>query len=137
MIIARDCDPLRRFAWSRFKRTFYDFCKPRATLCGDSRGRCSKTEDFLRFLQAAHDSLRRFARSRFKNSLASCPGNGLSACCLACASACRPASLLGYDPWSCFKRKLAQPPGKARGGGGRRNRERAVVLQAVPFLETA
>ena len=23
-------------------RTFYDFCKPRATLCGDSRGRGSK-----------------------------------------------------------------------------------------------
>ena len=28
-------------------RTFYDFCKPRATLCGDSRGRGSKTEDFF------------------------------------------------------------------------------------------
>ena len=27
-------------------RTFYDFCWPRATLCGDSRGRGSKTEDF-------------------------------------------------------------------------------------------
>ena len=29
-------DPRRRFAWSRFKKlgTFYDFCKPRATLCG-------------------------------------------------------------------------------------------------------
>ena len=33
-------------------RTFYDFCWPRATLCGDSRGRGSKTEDFLRFLLA-------------------------------------------------------------------------------------
>ena len=78
-------DPLRRFAWSRFKnwglftifavrarpsaeirvvevqklRTFYDFCKPRATLCGDSRGRGSKTEGFLRFVQAARDPLRR------------------------------------------------------------------------------
>ena len=29
-------------------RTFYDFCWPRATLCGVSRGRGSKTEDFLR-----------------------------------------------------------------------------------------
>ena len=47
-------------------RTFYDFCGARATLCGDSRGRGSKTEDFLRFL-AARDPLRRFARSRFKN----------------------------------------------------------------------
>ena len=47
--------------------TFYDFCKPRATLCGDSRGRGSKTGDFLRFLQAAHDPLRRFAWSRFKS----------------------------------------------------------------------
>ena len=66
-------DPLRRFAWSRLKNcglftisavrarpsaeirvvdvqklmTFHDFCKPRATLCGDSRGRGSKTEDFF------------------------------------------------------------------------------------------
>ena len=38
-------------------RTLYDFCKPRATLCGRSRGRGSKTEDFVRFLQAAHDPL--------------------------------------------------------------------------------
>ena len=28
---------------------FFDFCKPRATLCGDSRGRGSKTEDFYDF----------------------------------------------------------------------------------------
>ena len=28
-------------------RTFYDFCGARATLCGDSRGRGSKTEDFF------------------------------------------------------------------------------------------
>ena len=27
--------------------TFYDFCDARATLCGDSRGRGSKTEDFF------------------------------------------------------------------------------------------
>ena len=47
-------------------RTVYDFCWPRATLCGDSRGRGSKTEDFLRFLLAARDPLRRFAWSRFK-----------------------------------------------------------------------
>ena len=110
-------DPLRRFAWSRFKNwglfttsagrarpsaeirvveaqklgtftisagrarpsaeivrvevqklgAFYDFCWPRATLCGDSRGRGSKTGDFLRFLLAARDPLRRFAWSRFKN----------------------------------------------------------------------
>ena len=38
--------------------TLYDFCGPRATLCGDSRGRGSKTEDFSRFLQAARDPLR-------------------------------------------------------------------------------
>ena len=85
-------DSLRRFAWSRFKnwglfttsavrarpsaeirvvvpklRTFYDFCWPRATLCGDSCGPGSKTEDFLRFLACARDPLRRFALSRFKN----------------------------------------------------------------------
>ena len=101
MIVARDCDPLRRFAWSRFKnwrlftisavrarpsaeirvvevqfktfydfsmrarpsaeirvvevqklRTFCDFCGARATLCGDSRGRGSKTETFYDFLHA-------------------------------------------------------------------------------------
>ena len=47
MIVARDCDPLRRFAWPRSKnRTFYDFCG----VCG---GRGSKTEDFLRFLLCA------------------------------------------------------------------------------------
>ena len=69
--------------------TFYDFCWPR--LCGDSRGRGSKTVDFLRFLLArarpsveirvvevqklsflrflrcVRDPLRRFAWSRFKN----------------------------------------------------------------------
>ena len=65
-------DPLRRFAWSRLKncglftifsmrarpsaeirvvevqklRSFYDFCGARATLCGDSHGRGSKTVDF-------------------------------------------------------------------------------------------
>ena len=48
-------------------RTLYDFCGARATLCGDSRGRGSKTEDFLRFLACARDPLRRCARSRFKN----------------------------------------------------------------------
>ena len=47
--------------------TFYDFCGARATLCGDSRGRGSKTGDFLRFLACARDPLRRFAWSRFKN----------------------------------------------------------------------
>ena len=86
-------DPLRRFAWSRLKKlwtfydfcgpratlcgdsrgrgsrtgAFYDFCGPRATLCGDSRGRGSKTEGFLSFLRPARDPLRRFAWSRFKN----------------------------------------------------------------------
>ena len=39
-------------------KTFYDFCGPCATLCGDSRGRGQKTEDFLRFLRAARDPLR-------------------------------------------------------------------------------
>ena len=38
-----------------------------ATLCGDSRGRGSKTGDFLRFLRCARDPLRRFAWSRFNN----------------------------------------------------------------------
>ena len=47
--------------------TCYDFCGARATLCGDSRGRGSKTEDFLRLLACARDPLRRFAWSRFKN----------------------------------------------------------------------
>ena len=68
MIVARDCDPLRRFARSRSKNgelftisavrarpsaeirvvevkklgTLYDFCGARATLCGDSRGRGQK-----------------------------------------------------------------------------------------------
>ena len=32
-------------------KTFYDFCGPRTTLCGDSRG--SKTQGFLRFLRRA------------------------------------------------------------------------------------
>ena len=86
-------DPLRRFAWSRFKncglftisavrarpsaeirvvevqkqRTFYDFCGARGpSLCGDSRGRGSKTADILRLLRCARDPLRRFARSRLK-----------------------------------------------------------------------
>ena len=83
-------DPLRRFAWSRFKnwglftissmrarpsaeirvvevqklRTFYDFCGARATLCGDLRGRGSKTGDFLRFLACARDPLRRSCASK-------------------------------------------------------------------------
>ena len=50
-------------------RTVYNFCGARATLCGDSRGRGSKTEDFLRFLRCARDPLRRFAWSRFKNRI--------------------------------------------------------------------
>ena len=45
-------------------RTFYDFCGARATLCGDSRGRGSKTEDFLRFLRSARDPLRRSCASK-------------------------------------------------------------------------
>ena len=110
MIIARDCDPLRRFAWSRLQnwglftifsmrarpsaeiravevqklRTFYDFCGPRATSrfknCGlftisAVRARPSakicvvevqKLGTFLRFLACARDPLRRFAWSRFQ-----------------------------------------------------------------------
>ena len=42
-------------------RTFYD---ARATLCGDSRGQSSKTADFLRFLLAARDPLRRSRASK-------------------------------------------------------------------------
>ena len=45
-------------------RTFYDFCWPCASLCGESRGRGSKTEDFLRFLLAARDPLRRSCASK-------------------------------------------------------------------------
>ena len=45
-------------------RTFYDFCGARATLCGDSRGRGSKTEGFLRFLRCARDPLRRSCASK-------------------------------------------------------------------------
>ena len=45
-------------------RAFYDFCGARATLCGDSRGGGSKTEDCLRFLQAARDPLRRSCASK-------------------------------------------------------------------------
>ena len=48
-------------------RTSCDFCGARATLCGDSCGRGSKTADFLRFLRCARDPLRRFAWSRLKN----------------------------------------------------------------------
>ena len=83
-------DPLRRFVWSRLKNSglltisagrarpsaeirvvevqklgaFYDFCGARATLCGDSRGRSSTTVDFLRFLLAARDPLRRSCASK-------------------------------------------------------------------------
>ena len=45
-------------------RTFYDFTHARATLCGDSRGRGSKTEDFLRFLRCARHPLRRSCASK-------------------------------------------------------------------------
>ena len=45
-------------------RTFCDFCWPHATLCGDSRGRGSKTEDFLPFLRRARDPLRRSCASK-------------------------------------------------------------------------
>ena len=88
--MTRAHDPLRRFAWSRFKncglftisasrarpsaeirmvevqklRTFYDFCGPRATLCDYSRGRGSKTEGFLRFLRCTRDPLRRSCASK-------------------------------------------------------------------------
>ena len=86
-------DPLRRFVWSMYKNwglftisavrartsaeirvvdvqklvTFYDFCGSRATLCGDSCGRCTKTGDFLRFLRFAREPLRRFVWSMCKN----------------------------------------------------------------------
>ena len=45
-------------------RAFYDFCWPRATLCGDSRGRGSITEDFLRFLRCARATLCGDSRGR-------------------------------------------------------------------------
>ena len=105
-ILACARDPLRRFAWSRFKnwglftisnmrarpsaeirvvevkklRAFYDFCKPRATVCGDPRGRGQKTEDFLRFLQAARDPLRGSCVSKLSRCGAvrvCCSRNGL------------------------------------------------------------
>ena len=43
---------------------FYDFCGARASLCGDSRGRGSKTGDFLRVLRSACDPLRRSCASK-------------------------------------------------------------------------
>ena len=46
---------------------FYNFCGSRATLCGNWRNRCPKTEDFLRFLRFARDPLRALAWSRCKN----------------------------------------------------------------------
>ena len=67
-------------------RTFYDFCGPRATLCGDSRGRGSKTEDNLRFLRPCEfflvsaNPLRRSCvskRSRCGAVRFSCSQNGL------------------------------------------------------------
>ena len=86
MIIARDCDPLRRSEWSMLKNwglftifhmrarlsevkkteDFLRFLRC-ATICGDSRGRGAKTEDFLRFLRSTRDPLRRSAWSRCKN----------------------------------------------------------------------
>ena len=57
-------------------RAFYVFCGARVTLCGDSRGRGSKTEGFLRFLRCAsktEDFLRflRSARGPLRRSCAS------------------------------------------------------------------
>ena len=47
---------------------FCDFCRARATLCGDRRGRGAKTHDlFLRFLRCSRDHLRGSAWSRCKN----------------------------------------------------------------------
>ena len=61
--------------------TFLRFlARARATLCGDSRGRGSKTEDLLRFLQAARDPLRGSCvskRSRCGAVRICCSRNGL------------------------------------------------------------
>ena len=50
------------------KKVFCDFQLARATLCRDRRGRCRKTEGFLRFLPCTRDPLRGWAWSRCENS---------------------------------------------------------------------
>ena len=47
---------------------FCDFCGARATLCGDRRGRGSKTRGFLRFLRCPRNLLRGSAWSKCKSS---------------------------------------------------------------------
>ena len=130
MIIARDCDLLRRFAWSRFKnwglftisasrarpsaeirvvevqklRTFYDFCKPRATLCGDRARRSSLAAAPCEFVLVSANPLQRLCvskRSRFGAVQFSCSRNrlwklsrGLRACFRT------PAVAGSIPPWS-------------------------------------
>ena len=90
MIVARDCDPLRRFAWSGFKnyrlftifsmrarpsaeirvaevqklRTFYDFCGARATLCGDRARQSALAVAPCEFVLVSANPLRRLCMSK-------------------------------------------------------------------------
>ena len=107
-------DPLRRFAWSRFKnRIFYDFCKPRATLCGDSRGRGSTTEDFLRFLTCARIRFLQAARDALRGS------------CVSKRSRCGAVRI-------CCSSRLARPRGRGFIPPG----PRQLRLQNRSFLST-
>ena len=57
--------PLRTLGWSTFENSWF-FCNfqiARATLCGLSAGRPSKTRGFLRFSNRSRDPLRSFASS--------------------------------------------------------------------------
>ena len=82
--------------------TFYDFCGPRATLCGDSRGRGSKTEDFLRFLRSARDPLRRSCASKRSRCgavrIVFVSANPLRRLCVSKRSRCGAVKLLAKRP---------------------------------------
>ena len=139
-------DPLRRFAWSRFKnwglftfsagrtrpsaeirvvevqklRTFYDFCGARS-------GRGSKTEDFSRFLQAARDPLRRSCASK-RSRCGAVPIclNPLRRFCSRCGAVQYSCSRNGLWKLSrglraCFRNSAVAgsiPPWSARGSSG-------------------
>ena len=95
MIVARDCDPLRRFAWSRSKNcglftifsmrarpsaeirvvevqklgTFYDFCAARATLCGDRARRSALAVAPCEFVLVSANPLRVEALSLWRRAI--------------------------------------------------------------------
>ena len=94
-------------------RAFYDFCGACATLCGDSRGRGSKAEDFFRFLQAARDPLRGSCvskRSRCGAVRICCSRNGLWKLSRGSRACFRNPAVAGsIPPWSA-----AAPAGKSQ-----------------------